>query len=236
LGFRLGYFLKVLNSNLDKAFNPPNVPAPVARNQDPEAIRMCCSQIKSMFNPLEFVWISNNTRHRGWCRNAKYWLEDIEKNGVPTSPEGAFVKINPLSRFGTGNSEVKSYRHCLCEADSMGIEEQMELAGKLKFPIVSAVFSGSRSIHYVLKVDCSMDEYAPLVQELHKQFPQFDSACKDPARWTRLAGAMRGDKLQKALPLNFAKIITKNPVAGEGMPAESLAFTKTSMQATASQT
>ena len=200
--FSMAFFLKELRSNLDKAFKPSKVSPPVERNKDPIAIEMCRNQIQNLFKPLEYVWITNSVRHRGWCRTAQFWLDDIAQNGVPMGPEGALIKQNPMSRYGTGNDEVQSFRHCLCEADGLSIQEQIELSKKLPYPIVSATFSGGKSIHFIVKISGTKETYAAIVEQLHQQFPQFDRACKDPARWTRLAGAMRNGVVQAALPIS----------------------------------
>jgi len=198
--FGMAHFLKALRRNLDHAYEPPKVSASVERNTDTAAIEMCRTQIKAMFFPNEYVWITNGLRHRGWCRTAEYWLADIKNNGVPTGENGAWIKQNPLSKFGTGNGEVRAFRHALCEADGLSLQEQCDLAETLPYPIVSAVHSGGKSIHYLLRVDATKETYTELVKRLHEQFPVFDSACKDPARWTRLAGAKRAGVLQAALP------------------------------------
>ena len=197
----LAQFLNDLRRALDRSFYPAKASPVVERNKTPEAITMCQAQIRAMFRSNEHIWITNSLRHRGWCRTAEYWLDDIAKHGVPTGEEGAWLKLNPMSQFGISNQDVHHFRHVLCEADTGTIEEQIRLSETLPYPIVSAVHSGSKSIHFLLRVNAEEKSYAAIVKELHAQYPQFDQACKDPARWTRLAGACRAGVLQAALPL-----------------------------------
>ena len=196
-------FIKELKHALDFAFIPPETSPEVGRNTDPAAVEMFLNQISNLFTPLEHVWITDNIRSRGWCRTAKYWQADISKNGVPTGANGAWIKQNPMTIYGIGNNEVTSFRHCLLEADSISLEDQIKLVKtKFPYPVVSVVHSGGKSIHILLKVATTRETYPELVKQLHEQFPVFDRACKDPARWTRLAGAIREGKLQAALPID----------------------------------
>jgi len=209
--FSLARFLNDLRRALDRAFLPAKSSPGVERNTDPDAIKMCQAQIREMFRSNESIWITNSLRHRGWCRTAEYWLDDMGKNGVPTGPDGAWLKLNPMSQFGIGNEDVHEFRHVLCEADSISIADQMKLLEKLPFPVVSAVHSGGKSVHLVVKVNASKDSYSGIVGDLHEQFPQFDKACRDPARWTRLAGACRAGVLQTSMPV-VPHSITSNSV------------------------
>jgi len=209
--FSLGRFVNDLRCALDRSFYPAKSSPEVARNNDPKAVSMCLGQLREMFRDDEHVWITNDLRHRGWCRSAKYWSEDIAQNGVPTGPDGAWLKLNPMSRFGIGNDDVWEYRHILCEADSVSIDEQIKLLGQLPYPVVSAVHSGKKSIHIVLKIVATKESYPEIVKELHDRFPEFDRACKDPARWTRLAGACRDGVMQAAIPIRHLQSWSEQP-------------------------
>ena len=134
-------FIKELKRRLERSVLPAQSSPPVPRNQDRSAITMCQAQIRAMFRAKDSVWITNNLTHRGWCRSAEYWLNDIAKHGVPTGPNGAWLKINPMLQCGIGSGDVLAFRHVLCEADALSIEDQMELAEKLPYPVVSAVHS-----------------------------------------------------------------------------------------------
>lgn len=105
---------------------------------------------------------------------------------------------------------VVAYRHALIEFDGLPLEDQYAfwtgvLASEDKplLPVVSLVFSGGKSIHGLLRLDAKdEDEWkahwtrlkAYLCNQDAPEDQRIDTACSDPSRLTRTAGARRSDK------------------------------------------
>lgn len=122
---------------------------------------------------------------------------------------------------------VTEFRNFLLESDTLFLSEQMELIDYLNehIPIRLATFSGGKSVHMTVSVaDTLIPQSAKDPVQLYKQVWQglhdkadaltrqflltrsieaplkiFDSATKDPARLSRLPGAMRGTVEQEVL-------------------------------------
>ena len=116
----------------------------------------------------------------------------------------AFVCVNPTNGRGRKNSDVTAYRHTLIESDTLPKAQQLDLMRRLRLPCAAIVDSGNKSIHAVVKVDANgLDQYRRRVAFLQAVCKanglEVDTACKNPARLTRLAGAMRGENLQRLI-------------------------------------
>ena len=131
----------------------------------------------------------------------------FEAEGGATDPKWI---PNPLTgrtapkRSGTGvtlrgDGCVGDYRFAVAESDTMSLEDQLAFwMGCPSLPVAMLTFSGSKSIHALLRVDCvDAAEWEARVAGL--LFPGFlvplgmDAACKNPARLTRLPGYWRND-------------------------------------------
>ena len=108
-----------------------------------------------------------------------------------------------------GDGSVSTYRFAVAESDSMSLEDQLAFwMGCPSLPVAMLTFSGSKSIHALLRVDCAdaAEWEAKIAGEL---FPGFlvpmgmDPACKNPARLSRMPGFYRIDtkQIQKCLYL-----------------------------------
>lgn len=122
----------------------------------------------------------------------------------------AFFSINPMDQSKTrSDGAVTTYRNILIEMDKMPLEEQDEYISTIGLPYSTAVFSGSKSIHYIISLEIpisSESEYRALVKRIYKAVGDtiVDQANKNPSRFSRLPGHIRGDtgKEQKLLCVN----------------------------------
>lgn len=117
---------------------------------------------------------------------------------------GAWIRINPFAKddFTGTDGAVSSYRHVLVEFDKKPKEEQLAIFQQSNLPISLLVDSGGKSIHAWVRVDAESkaqwEERRNTVYEYlsdHEPDPQN----KNPSRWSRLGGVMRGDKEQKII-------------------------------------
>lgn len=130
--------------------------------------------------------------------------------GDPEPQAGAWICVNPLDGKGTKNNNVTDYRFVLVESDSMELEKQNELLRKLELPIATLTYSGSRSLHAVVKVDAvNLPQYQERVDHLYKILEKnglrVDKQNKNPARLTRLPGFQRGEKKQFLIATNIGQ-------------------------------
>ena len=118
------------------------------------------------------------------------------------SESGAWIRINPFAKddFTGTDGAVASYRHVLVEFDKKSKDEQIAIFQQSNLPISLLVDSGGKSVHAWVKVDATSkeqwEERRNAVYEYladHEPDPQN----KNPSRWSRLGGVMRGDKEQK---------------------------------------
>lgn len=125
---------------------------------------------------------------------------------------GSWVTVNEADPEGFRERGRKaavaaSYRYALIEADEaedgrpLAYEEQARMAGRLALPAVVAVWSGSKSLHLICRVDADgPEQYRQRVECMvgvcRANGFNVDAANKDPLRLTRLPGAMRRGQRQ----------------------------------------
>lgn len=136
-------------------------------------------------------------------------IKDLRKHrkmdaGFGTINENAGAWIRPNPTTGPSDKNVTRYAYCLVESDQLTIEEQQKMLINFKLPIAALVESGGKSVHAIVKVDAKdLTEYKQRVSFLYDWLAKHsfivDEANKNPARLSRLPGAMRDGKLQKLL-------------------------------------
>ena len=150
-------------------------------------------------------------------RTCADWCAEFAAEGGVTDPK---LIPNPLSGLSAprrsgigetlrGDGNIAAYRFAVAESDSMSLEDQLAFwMGCPSLPVVMLTFSGSKSIHALLRVDCAdgAEWDARIAGEL---FPGFlvpmgmDPACRNPARLSRMPGFYRVEtkQIQKCLYL-----------------------------------
>lgn len=113
--------------------------------------------------------------------------------------EEAFFSINPLdSKKTRADSSVLKYRNILLEMDKIPLEHQQAIIQGSQMPYSTAVFSGSKSIHYIISLQEPLVDgqlYRSLVKRVYKAIGNdlVDHSCKNPSRFSRLPGHIRLD-------------------------------------------
>lgn len=127
------------------------------------------------------------------------------------NPEaGAWIRFNPLDGNGVKNENVTEFRYALVESDTMDIEKQNAIMRELELPIAVIVYSGSKSLHAIVRVDAAnYDEYRKRVDYLYeicrKNGINVDSQNRNPSRLSRMPGVERNGKKQFIVDTNIGK-------------------------------
>ena len=164
------------------------------------------AQLLALFRPGELVCCGD--WHAKEVQARDVWIRQF-KEGRPIPP---YVCINPLKPEGgiTNDGQhssrcddaVSVFRHCLVEFDDLPLDEQVRLLAGLGLDGVTTItFSGVASFHAVIRVDVAdQHEWDWIVKG--KYYDRLfipvgcDSACSNPSRLTRLAGAWRVPALE----------------------------------------
>ena len=109
---------------------------------------------------------------------------------------------------GVKNENVAQFRYALVESDNMDLEKQNAIVRELQLPIATLVYSGSKSIHAIVRVEAAnKEEYKKRVDYLYKICKKnglnVDEQNKNPSRLSRLPGFIRGDKKQFIIDTNI---------------------------------
>jgi hypothetical protein len=108
-----------------------------------------------------------------------------------------FVCVNAF-RPGTTRAQrnVGVYRNFIIEFDEVPLKEQRKLVEKLGLPHSTQVWSGSKSVHFVISLETplnSRDEWERISRWIYSVVEPHgaDSACKNIDRFTRVGGGHR---------------------------------------------
>jgi hypothetical protein len=169
--------------------------------------------LENLYESTDLIWIGE--RHGAGIlgetiRTTTQWIAHFRKGGKA----GPHIIPNPLT--GTpaptktgdkttlrGDGNIRSYRFCMDEFDSLSREDQIKFWSAVKLPVVCLIDSGGKSIHAWLQVSKlaqveRSDEWATHIKgRLYDQIltPMgIDSACSNPARLSRLPGHFREEK------------------------------------------
>lgn len=172
-------------------------------NYDPSAspIDQAKAQITAMFDKSNlfnsYIGFAKTINARRNFYSAKAFLFDSLDLKQPSQ-----IIINPLKRqkYEAGrNDQASDYLYTLLESDNLTLTQQKDILEKENIPAVAIYFSGSKSIHAIVKINAtSYKEYIERVNDLHdylnKKYaalsdkPIFDSQCKGYAHLCRISG------------------------------------------------
>jgi len=163
--------------------------------------------IANMFAPDDLLFIGDRLESGVIGENIRptsAWLTFFNAGGIA----GPFIIINPLSgqpaqkKSGDGetfrgDANVKTYRFCLAEFDTMSREDQIAFWSAAKLPIRALIDTGGKSIHAWIRTDNigTPDAWSAQIRRgLYERalIPMgVDAACSNPARLSRLPGYQR---------------------------------------------
>lgn len=184
--------------------------------------------IQALFKPDDYVGYcvdaEYDTEKKKWRpasrgvfdKTAKQILEDIKKHpddigyaiGDYSKEAGAWIRFNPLDGKGVANSNVKELKYALVESDNLEIEKQKALMEELRLPIAVMVYSGSKSVHAIVRIDAITEQdYREKVDYLYriceKNGLSIDKQNKNPSRLSRLPGVERNGHKQFIIAENI---------------------------------
>lgn len=148
---------------------------------------------------------------KGTFQTVKWWVDNYfgerEDELFRDKPQGAFIRINPIKQgdYSGRDDSVSLYRHLLVEFDSRPKEEQYAIFKQSNLPISVLIDSGGKSIHAWVRIDAKdAEEWRIRRQAVFEYLSDYepDAMTKNPSRWSRLGGIMRGSKEQTILALN----------------------------------
>lgn len=139
------------------------------------------------------------------------WLERAASRGgiarVFTSRHGLFIRINPVRSGADGTDEdVTTLRHVLVESDALPKAEQERQLRASGLPIAALIDSAGASIHAWVRIDATTrEEYHARREKVWAALPgfQIDKANKNPSRFSRCPGGLRGDGVQRLLAVHL---------------------------------
>ena len=142
------------------------------------------------------------------------WLERAASRGgiagVFTSRHGLFIRINPV-RFGADGTDddVTTLRHVLVESDAIPKAEQERQLRASGLPIAALIDSAGASVHAWVRIDAkTREEYHARREKVWSALPgfQIDKANKNPSRFSRCPGGLRGEGVQRLLAVNLGAL------------------------------
>lgn len=153
--------------------------------------------IEALFNQDEYTCFSDSPK------GIRLWPAIAAAGNV----YDIFFAINPMDQSKTrADSSVIQYRNILIEMDKIPLDKQEEHIKEIRMPYTTAVFSGSKSIHYIISLESELQdeqEYRALVKRVYKAVGDdiVDQSNKNPSRFSRFPGSFRPTtgKLQQLL-------------------------------------
>lgn len=139
------------------------------------------------------------------------WLARAAERGgiarVFSSRHGLFIRINPVRPGAAGtDADVAVLRHVLVESDALPKPDQEQILRASGLPISALIDSAGASIHAWVRVDATTrEEYHTRREKVWAALPGFaiDTANKNPSRFSRCPGGLRGDSVQRLLAVNL---------------------------------
>ena len=142
------------------------------------------------------------------------WLERAASRGgiaaVFTSRHGLFIRINPVRSGAEGtDDDVTTLRHVLVESDAIPKAEQERQLRASGLPIAALIDSAGASVHAWVRIDAkTREEYHARREKVWSALPgfQIDKANKNPSRFSRCPGGLRGEGVQRLLAVNLGAL------------------------------
>lgn len=165
--------------------------------------------LEALYGRGEFVFIGDD----GWAgrigetiRPVGEWVDLLRAKGIVPCPKmmGNTLSGKSASKKSgdgetlRGDACVAAHRFAVVEHDQIDVESQLAFWTAARLPVAALVFSGKKSIHGWVRVDCAdAKEWKTEIED--RLFPQylvpmgFDPACKNASRLSRMPGHRRAD-------------------------------------------
>jgi len=128
------------------------------------------------------------------CTDIRTYLKDTLLIGEKL----LWVSLNPFKQYSTrSNDNVLVLRNFILESDTLSLQQQQQLIFDLKMPYSTCVFSGGKSLHYVISLENPLSdiaEWKSVFKRLHNIVLGSDPKMDRPCVFTRTPGVLRVDK------------------------------------------
>jgi hypothetical protein len=136
-----------------------------------------------------------------------------ETHSREVGPSGPFICVNSLAaNTARSDSNVACFRNFLIEIDKIPLVDQATYIEEIKMPWSAAIYSGGKSIHYIISLDepCKTEkEYRELASFLIDDVVTLaDKSNKNPSRFTRTPDFIRPDTGRKQEIMELRKRVT----------------------------
>ncbi len=168
--------------------------------------------LENLYAKDEKVFIGKQYDGKASVRSVGEWISIMDQAAKAEQPAAfPYLIINPLTGLvglTKGGKEsyradscVAAYRFLLGEFDGLPLEDQLAFWAGFPAPIAALTFSGGKSVHALIRVDCAdrAEWEADVEQKLFGKILRpmgIDSSCRNEARLSRLPGHFRADKQQ----------------------------------------
>lgn len=130
-------------------------------------------------------------------RNLEWVVENFDR---VESEDLTLVALNPIRGYRQDHN-CTAYRNFLVEIDHGSLKGQLEYIQMLGMPYSAIVFSGNKSMHFLISLDedlANEKEYRLYAEWLLKAVTMADPNTKNPSRSIRIPGGRRGpEQLQR---------------------------------------
>jgi hypothetical protein len=172
------------------------------------------------FNPGEHVYASPTSASSSWdddLQEWKYYLPSVDVSDVDMV-KTTLVAINPLKGDKRNDQNVTHYRSFLVEVDpnedvwdaagplerAKILRQQRDYIEKSGMPWTAAIYSGGKSVHYLITLDKDLPTYEVwhlYAEWILRTLPKADQSTKNPSRAVRFPGVLRRDKGRRQILL-----------------------------------
>lgn len=157
--------------------------------------------LETLFNPGETIYatpdkFASSKNPDGTWKSYRPSIEQFEID----ENETRFLSINPLKGETRNDKLVTAFRSFMFEIDSLTIKEQMKLVMDRNIPYSLCVFSGGKSLHFIITLTEDLPNlqiYKFYAEWLLKTIPEADQNTKNPSRGMRFPGVIRPDTGKK---------------------------------------
>ena len=160
--------------------------------------------LSTLFNPDDILFVGDKFDKKSIASYGGLISHSSPPFWIPNPLDGLPHLTKSGSESYRCDAAVVRWKYLVAEFDDMPIENQLALWLNIDLPVAALTYSGGKSIHALIYVDASKDEF-PAVRKFYKQEITSlgaDPACGNPARLSRTPGHFRADK-QKVQQLLF---------------------------------
>lgn len=160
--------------------------------------------LELLYNPGEHVYAQPTKASSKWDDEKDEWayyLPSVLVEQVPMDTT-TLISLNPTKGDVRNDENVTAYRSFMIEMDELPLDEQMKVVEASGVPYTVCVFSGSRSLHFVITLDKDLptrEIYVMYAKWLMATIPGCDVNNFPPSRATRFPGVMRKEKGKKQI-------------------------------------